>query len=114
METSLMRFTARDVMSAVNSWSRNTVSPSFSVSWNLFWAAARNALVEDASIEEQGCGDVTMFNADAELHVENDINCIAPVAAGDAVAGPVVEAAIQAMYVVRFPLLSDFHCLIAM
>ncbi len=48
-----------------------------------------------------------MFNADAELHVENDINCTAPVAAGDAVAGPVMEAAIQAMYVAKFPL---FDC----
>ena len=29
-----MRFTAREVMSEENSWSRKTVSPSFNVSWN--------------------------------------------------------------------------------
>ena len=29
-----MRLTAAEVMSAVNCWSRKTVSPSFRVSWN--------------------------------------------------------------------------------
>lgn len=32
--TSSMRLTGRDPMSALNSWSRYTVSPSFSVNWN--------------------------------------------------------------------------------
>ena len=34
VRTSWMRFTARERTSEVNSWSRNTVSPSFRQSWN--------------------------------------------------------------------------------
>ena len=34
MRTSSIRFTASDVMSDEKCWSRKTVSPSFSVSWN--------------------------------------------------------------------------------
>ena len=34
MFTSWMRFTGRLTRSAVNSWSRNTVSPSLRLSWN--------------------------------------------------------------------------------